>query len=222
MHPDEINTTESTMNKSGLTSSTATTSGQTLDSLDENQASASQSPPQCDLKQSILQKGGELEIIDSDSDDEDGSCATRSKHNKSIRSSLNMDSPVPIKYNEVFHSHQHPMFQTTASVDDENDDNFLLFTKRSKGKPAKRWGLVGKAIGQERSISVGRREMKKEYKAGGKSKERVRHGEVAQDVQTRSGRSKLLRRQLQKKMSAEHLVQQETKQEHLAAKQHKL
>jgi hypothetical protein len=144
-----------------------------------------------------------------DSDEED-SCATRSEHNES-------------KYDEVFHSDQHPTFQTMAAAGDENDENYLSFTKRSEGKPAKRWGLVGKAIGRGRSLSVGRRKMKEESEARANSKEKkAGRGEVAQDVQMRSGRSKSLRQQLQMKESPEHPVQQETKQEQLAAKQHKL
>lgn len=180
-HDQDIDDTE-------VTESTANT-------VEDSQANSSQTTaPQWDPSHSILKDVGQLDIIDSDSE-EDGSCATRSEQgDNERRNSLNIEEVDTYKYEQVYNSCEHPLFTTRVEQYDASGDvSDLSFTNRNEQKP-KRWASIGAAIGRGRSLSVSRRKIKEENKTSSKPED-----DAELDLTIPIQRSNSLRRHLSKK-----------------------
>jgi len=167
----------------------------TANTVEDSQTSSSHTAtPQWDPSHSILKDVGQLDIIDSDSE-EDGSCATRSEqgHNES-RTSLNIEEVDTYKYEQVYNSCEHPLFTTLGDQYEASGDvSDLSFTNRNEQKP-KRWASIGAAIGRGRSLSVSRRKIKEENKTNSKPED-----DAGIDLSIPSQRSNSLKRHLSKK-----------------------
>lgn len=139
---DNTQVTESTLNTSG-----------------EMSNSSSTAKPQCDPSNSLLKQTGQLEIIDSDSE-EDQSCATRSDQGlNDSNNKLDVEDADTLKYDQVFHSSEHPMFRKTMDCDEESE-NLSLTLSPKELRPKQLMASIGKAIGRGRSLSVSRRKFK--------------------------------------------------------------
>ena len=136
---DNTQVTESTMNTS---------------SKNSNADCAEPSQTQWDPEDTLLkQQGEQLDIIDSDSE-EDRSCATRSDQglNDSC-DKLNDEGNDTFQY-DPFHSSGHPMFQKTMQCDEESA------ASPPKDLTSKRLASsIGKVIARGRSLSVGRKKI---------------------------------------------------------------
>jgi hypothetical protein len=142
---DNTQVTESTMNTSG----------------EESNATCAPAP-KWNPKNSLLKQGEQLEIIDSDSD-EDDSCATRSDQGDNCNK-LNLGGTDTLKYDQVFHSSEHPMFRKTMDCEDDESADFSHSSPLKELKP-RRWASIGKTIGRGRSLSVGRRKFQTDLEA---------------------------------------------------------
>ena len=152
-------------------------------------ASEESSPVQWEPQSSLVISGKQLEIIDSDSD-EDQSCATRSDKgpNDSI-TKLNTEGMDTLEYGEVFHSSEHHLFRNTMDYDDECGD--LSNSSTPKESKPNRWKSIGKAIRRSRSVSVRRGKCNSDDVAKNKRKEE--HPDTNRPVQQQviSKRNKL-------------------------------
>ena len=183
---DNTHVTESTLNTS----------------CDISNTSSSAAPAQWDPKKSLLQQGGQLEIIDSDSE-EDQSCATRSDEGlNDSNNKLDMEEAHDtLKYDQVFHSSKHPMFRKTMDCDEESE-NISNTSPPKEPKPRQLMASIGKAIGRGRSLSVSRRKFTK-----GQEADTV----VAARPSMQTQHSKSSNRQLQKKPVKQHSMSKQSK-----------
>lgn len=133
-------------------------------------ASEESSPVQWDPQSSLVISGKQLlEIIDSDSD-EDQSCATRSDKGPNDSSTkLNTEGIDTLDYGEVFRSSEHHLFRNTMEYDEEGGD--LSNSSTTKESKPNRWISIRKAVGRSRSVNVRRRKCKSDNVAKDKQKE---------------------------------------------------
>lgn len=138
---DNTQVTESTLNTSGDISNASSTP-----------------KPQWDPSNSLIKQSGQLEIIDSDSE-EDQSCATRSDQGLNDSNNELVEDTGTLKYDQAFHSSEHPMFRKTMDCDEESE-NLSLTLPSKELRPRHLMASIGKVIGRGRSLNVSRRKFK--------------------------------------------------------------
>ena len=160
-----------------VTESTTKTSNEDNSNAKYAEASQREWNPENTL---LKQQGEQLEIIDSDSD-EDRSCATRSDQGLSDScDKLNNEGNGTTFQYDPFHSSEHPMFRTTMQCDEES-----AASPQKDLAPNRLASSIGKVIGRGRSLSIGRKKIGIDL-------------ESKELKQNRSKRSKSIHRQLQR------------------------